>query len=738
MLERQWAADHAVAEVPRPHMLDGLPTNDSPPILTRYLFIARRRKWLIMGILAVAMAVGMLITLLATPQYTATTQIEISREQKNITNVQGVEAEAAAQDLEFYSTQYALLEARSLAEGVVERLKLASSDAFFEAHGAEVGEGLLSDPGSGPLTRAELELREQQAVALLREHVRISPLRGSSLVDISYTSASPTLSAEIANAWAEQFVDESIERKFDSTRDAREFLEARLAELREKLDVSERAAVTYASQKDIMALSRVEGPDGRTRVDRTLASSDLEALNRALADATEQRIAAQSRATQAAAGRNRTEVLGNQAIGGLRQRRAELASEYQRMLVQFEPSYPPARAIAEQLNSLEQSIAREEARIRGGASTELREAQEREQQLRQQVEQARERLDQQQRDSIQYNIYQRDADTNRELYDGLLQRYKEIGVAGVGASNIALIDRAQVPDSPTSPSLPLNLSLALMIGLFLAGGATFAAEQIDEGVRDPSQVPALLQAPLLGTVPDVEGDCLDEMNDRKSAISEAYFSIASNLAFSTDHGVPTTMMVTSTRPGEGKSTSSWALASVLARTQKRVLLIDADMRSPSVHEFAGSANEAGLSNLLAGADDYRSLLRRHEGGGFDYLTAGPPPPSAPELLSSDRLSMLLSQMGQQFDHIIIDSPPVLGLADAPLISSRVEGSLFIIGANGVAARGVLSAVNRLRAASAHVLGAVVTKIRMQDASYGYGYGHDYGYGLEYGASKKDV
>lgn len=737
MLQRQWAADYAVAEVPRRNMLDGVPGSESPPILTRYLFIARRRKWLILGILAAALAVGMLITLLATPQYTATTQIEISREQKNITNVQGVEADAAAQDLEFYSTQYALLEARSLAEGVVERLRLASSDAFFEAHGVELGEGLLTEAASGPLTREELQEREQHAVALLREHVRILPLRGSSLVDITYTSASPALSAQIANAWAEQFVDESIERKFESTRDAREFLEGRLAELRERLDVSERAAVTYASQKDILALSRVEGPDGRTRVDRTLASSNLEALIRALADATEQRIAAQSRASQALAGRNRAEVLGNQAIGSLRQRHAELASEYQRMLVQFEPNYPPARAMAEQLNSLEQSIAREEARLRGGAATELREAQEHEEELRQQVEQARERLDQQQRDSIQYNIYQRDADTNRELYDGLLQRYKEIGVAGVGASNIALIDRAQVPDSPTSPNLPLNLTLALMIGLFLAGGATFAAEQIDEGVRDPSQVPALLQAPLLGTVPEVEGDRLDAMTDRKSAISEAYFSIASNLAFSTDHGMPATMMVTSTRPGEGKSTSSWALASVLARTQKRVLLIDADMRSPSVHEFAGSTNEAGLSNLLAGADDYRSLLRTHEIG-FNYLTAGPPPPSAPELLSSDRLFMLLAQMGQQFDHIIIDSPPVLGLADAPLISSRVEGILFIIGANGVAARGALSAVNRLRAASAHVLGAVVTKIRMQDASYGYGYGHDYGYGLEYGAPEKDV
>lgn len=208
----------------------------------------------------------------------------------------------------------------------------------------------------------------------------------------------------------------------------------------------------------------------------------------------------------------------------------------------------------------------------------------------------------------------------------------------------------------------LNLAIALIAGVGLAAIATFALDQVDEGLRDPTQVNRLLQVPLLGSVPDTEeNDALELLKDPKSALSEAYLSIRSNLAFSTDHGVPRSLMVTSTRPAEGKSTSSLAIATVLGRTGKKVLLLDADMRSPSMHQFMGQTNKMGLSNFLAGENDWRPLVLDTGVKGLHLMPAGPTPPSAAELLSSDRMLMLVRQLTEHFDHIVIDpADPRLG------------------------------------------------------------------------------
>jgi polysaccharide biosynthesis transport protein len=560
------------------------------------------------------------------------------------------------------------------------------------------------------------------------------------LVDVSYSSASPVLSAQIADTWAQQFIASSMDRRFASTADARSFLEGRLADLRARLEQSERELVEYASSKSIVTLSRSTGADGKTTTERTLIAADLEVLNAALADATADRISAESRARTGADKETISDpLIASGATSQLRQKRAEVAAEYAKMMVQFEPGYPAARALAEQLRVLDSSIAREESRLIGretGRSSnarmgDYRSAVQRERELSAKVEDLKRRLDLQQKNSIQYNIYQREADTNRQLYDALLQRYKEIGVAGVGTNNIAIVDAAKVPTGPSSPNLALNMALALLAGLGLAGLATFALDQIDEGLREPSQVNRLLQVPLLGSVPDVESeDSLSMLRDAKSVLSEAYLSIRSNLAFSTDHGVPRAFMVTSTRPAEGKSTTSLALATVLSRTGKKVLLVDADMRSPSMHSYIGANNKTGLSNFLAGDNDWRQLVAPTVLTSLSFLPAGPMPPSAAELLSSDRMLMLIRQLLEEFDHIVVDSPPILGLADAPLLSRAVEGCVFVVEAEGVAVRGIKASLGRLQSVHAHVFGVVLTKLKQRQSGYGYGYGYSYGYGNE--------
>lgn len=698
-----------------------------PPVLIQYWQAAVRWRYVIMAIVAAALATGMLVTLLTSPLYTARSQVEISREQKNVTSVQGLEDTGGARDTEFYATQYALLKAESLAERLANKLKLADDDTFFTTHGTTPPK---KGNASGQDERALRQQRERLAIQLLLQNVDISPIRNSRLVDIRYTSRSPAMSARIANAWPLEFIGATIDRQLASTADARRFLEERLATLRARLEQSERETVTYASDRGIVTLGTTRDAAGRTMEPRTLVASDLEALNSALATARADRIAAESRATTKGSDSS-AEALANNTIQNLRTKRAEAAAEYARLMVQFEPGYPAARALKEQIAALDAAIARETGRVASSRNIDYDEARKRETELASQVEQLKSRLDKQQRDTIQYNIYQREADTNRQLYDALLQRYKEIGVAGsVGATNIAVVDVAKVPQTPSAPSLPKNLAIALLLGLALAGAVVFALEQIDERIRNPGDVERLLRVPVLGNVPLASGEPVTDLRDPKSELSEAYFSIRTALALTTTHGLPRSLAVTSTQKGEGKSLTSLAIASIIGKSGKRVLLVDADMRSPSVHKLAGASNLQGFSNLLAGDDHIEALVLATDMPGLSILPAGPNPPSAAELLASERLGDLIARMQSQYDYVIVDAPPVLGLADAPLIGHAVEGCLFVIEAKGAAVRAIRNALQRLAMGKDHLFGAVVTKVDLSRHGYGYGYSYAYSYGKD--------
>lgn len=702
----------------------------APPILLEYWAVAKRWKWLIAGIVAAALIAGLIVTLLMTPEYTALARVEIDREQKQVANVDTLESSDASRDLEFYQTQYALLESRSLAERVARKLRLASNERFFEAHDTSPEDSSsLFSADAKVLSADQRAEREKQVVTLLLRYISIRPIRGSALIDIAYTSGSPDICALIANAWAQEFIQSGMDRRFGSASAARTFLENRLAGLRTKLEQSERDLVNYASEKNIVTITS-GGVEGAPEIERTLVSTDLDALNQALTKATADRIAAESRARQPGSDLN-LEALSNSAITSLRQKRGEVAADYARLAVQFEPAYPALRALDEQMRALDSQIRREEDRVRRTRATarsdEYGEAIRRENELRARVDRLKGDLDQQRRAGIQYNIYKRDVDTNRELYNGLLQRYKEIGVAGVGTNNVAIVDAAKVPDRPSSPNLPLNLALALLAGLVIAAGVVFALEQIDEGLNDTSEVSRVLHVPLLGGIPDAKDEnAIDLLEDPKSMLSEAYLSVWSNLAFSTDHGVPRNFVVTSTRPAEGKSTSAIGLAAVMGRTGKRVVVVDSDMRSPSIHGLLGRDNARGMSNFLAGDDDLQSLIQDTRLPGVSVMTAGPKPPSAAELLSSERTAALMRTLAANYDVVVVDAPPILGLADAPLLARTVEGCVFVSEAGGTPVREIRASLNRLRAVQANIIGLVLTKLTERSKGYGYGYGYGYG------------
>ena len=668
-----------------------------------------------------------------TPQYTAVSTIEISREADQVTNIEGVERETSVADQEFYQTQYGLLRARSLAERVAAELGVVDRPEFFEMFRSDGADDPAFEISNGRYRAEGRAERQREAAKILLDQVGIEPTRLSRLVDISFTSPDAQFSAQVANAWAENFIEINLERKVQSTSYGRTALQRQLAEYKDRLDESQRQLVTYASNQEIINLPSQAVGDGSTTQERSIVVDNLAALNSALNEATADRIAAEARFRQAGGSGSSAEALSNYAINNLRQKRAELESEYQELMVRFEPGYPQAQSLQSRIGELSRAIEREESRVSASVQAEYRQALAREQALQQRVSALKSDYLDLRRRSIQYNIFQQEVDTNRALYDGLLQRFKEIGVAaGVGVNNVAIVDTAAVPELPSSPRLLLNLAISILAGFGLGAALAFALEQLDEAIADPSEVEHRLGLPLLGSVPKVDdgGTPRDALLDRKSELVDAYIAVQTNLAFTTERGVPRSFSVTSTRPAEGKSTTSLALATMLARSGKRVILIDGDMRSPSVHHLGNVGHDHGVSNFLAGDDNYESSIFHMDDLNLDAMSAGPIPPNAAELLTGTRMRQLIDRLHENYDHVVVDSPPVMGLADAPLIAGHVDGVIYAVESHGIRSSQVKTALSRLAAVRTRICGAVLTKFEARKAHYGYGYEYGYGYGRD--------
>lgn len=706
-----------------------VPDAGKSPMLVQYIKIARRWKWIIIAAIAAGVATALVVTLLMTPLYSATVTLEIAREEARIVNVQGVDPQQVGSlDDEFYQTQYGLLVARSLAERVARELHLDDNRNFLTANG--IGDqSLFSDERPLDNSAAARQERLSKVAGVLLKNVSINPTRLSRLVNLTYRSPDPALSAQIANAWARLFIQTNIERRFEATAYARSFLERRLAELRQRLDQSERTLVGYAASERIINVNTATTGGGT--VERPIITDDLVAYNTALATARTDRIAAESAYNQArrSGGSTRT-ALGNAALNSIRNERAQAAADLARLQAQFGPEYPQVLALSDQVRQLDQSIAREETRVAASLQGEYQQAREREAALATRVDNLKDNLLDLRRRSIQYNILQREVSTNQTLYEGLLQRYKEIGVAGgVSTNNVSIVDDASVPARPSSPRPLINLLLGMLAGGALGAALALALDQIDEKITDPTEMEKVLDVPSLGVVPKLTTENLsEELENRRSALTEAYLTVKTNLQFATPHGVPRSLLVTSTRAGEGKSTTLFALALVMARQGIRVAIMDADMRSPSLHQVFGIENNVGLSSVLSGNATWQDSIQKTKIAGIQVITAGQHPPNAADLLSGPALATLIRGLLDEFDHVFIDAPPLLGLADAPLIASKVDAAIFVVESFGIESRSARIAVDRLRHSGARVVGAVLTKFESRKASYGYGYDYGYGYG----------
>jgi capsular exopolysaccharide synthesis family protein len=669
--------------------------------------------WLITGIAVACLLAAIVISLMITPLYRAQSTIEVNPEGvKVVSEKMGEVQPSAGNDRAFLNTQVGLLKSRSLAERVARSTNLANNEALFDQD----------------LPR---QAREGAAAGLVQGSVTVAPQRDSSLISIAVESDNPELAARLANAYADNFIQSNMERRYEATSYARNFLQQRIAAVKTRLEQSERQLVDYAKKMGIITFSVDTGGTGSVRQEQSIDAATLIQTNNNLSAAKSDRIAAEQRYRQAAGAQSRVAAISDPTVQGLGQQRAALEAQYQQKLALYKPDFPEMVQLRSQIDSLSKEIARQSSSVSGSTSSSLQAdyqaALARENALQAKVNEGKAALLALRERSIQYTILQREVDTNRSLYDALLQRFKEVGVAGgVGANVVSVVDRAQVPGGPFKPNLPLNIMIGLGIGLLLGLGTAFSIEWIDDTIKTPDDLGTKLGLASLGVIPGVgKGLAVrEQLEDPRSQVSEAYQSVRTALQFSTDHGVPRSLLVTSTRASEGKSSTALALAQTLANLGASVLLIDADLRKPT---FRGpTSTSQGLSSLLAGSDKVSECVHPTQMERLFLLPSGPIPPNPAELLASGRFKEILDEALQRFDHIVIDSPPVLGLADAPMLASSTEGTLMVIEAGAIRRAAALNAVNRLRASDARLMGAILTKFNALKVGYGYGYGYGYG------------
>jgi len=432
---------------------------------------------------------------------------------------------------------------------------------------------------------------------------------------------------------------------------------------------------------------------------------------------------------------NIPEVLSNQAVQGLLEQRATVESEYKEQLETRKEEFPTVRQAAAKLKEIDRQLTALSRNIRGSVESQYQVALSQEQQLQQQLNDLKGRTLVEQNQSIQLSILRREADTNRQQYESLLRRFNQLNAeSGVQANNLGVVDRAVAKSKPSSPNIPLNILVSLIAGIVFSGLYLIAQIQLFDRIRTSFDVTDRLGLPLLGAIPHSD-DVIEEMGDQKSAIAESFNLVRTGLSMSSQGGAPATAMVTSTQASEGKTSCCVSLAIGFSRLGKNVLLIDLDLRRPNVHRLLEVSNKVGASSVLSGQVPAASAVQKSQYSGLDVLTAGPIPPSPTDLIMGQQFDALLDEMGQQYDLILIDSPPVLALADAEILSNRVDATMFVIESGRNSRKAVLNATNRILRNGARIAGVVLTKY--DPGELGYGYNSEYAYVYQYGSRKND-
>ena len=693
--------------------------------------VYRARFWVI-GIFAVCIVFAVVIALLSVRLYEATASVEVRQEaQKVLGTEQDGEAQSNTADINrFLDTQLDIIRSRTVAERVAESEGLYNGDGFLEAMGVDPLDGVVPE-GLNPR-----DAHIAHVLDTLRDAMAVRFTGSTRILEISFTSPDPRLSARLANAFAQAYIRSNLARKSDSSVYALDFLRDQLAEAQARLAQSEQEVLNYARPTRIVDAGNAAGSAASSDTQpQSLITAQLVQLNQAYSTAVAERIEAEQKWRQIAnlAPLSTPDVLNNNAVQGLLGTRADVQANYEQQLATRREDYPTVVADAAELRELDRQINSIARNIRSGIRNEYQIAQARQDQLAQEIDSLKSSTLAEQGQGIQLSILRREADTNRQQYESLLRRYNELNAeSGIQTNNLSIVDLANVPASPSWPKLPLNIALALTIAMVLSALFVLLREQLFSSVRTPEEVGTVTRLPILGVVPASE-DPEADLADPKSFQSDAFNSVRTSLSLLTSTGIPSLMMVTSTQQGEGKSTTCKAIALSMVRLGKRVVLVDIDLRRPNLHRLFDLPNSNGFSNLSTGQIDLDQAIRKTSIDNLDLIVAGDIPPNPTELMDNPRLPALLDELRARYDVVMIDSAPVLGLADAVILASRIGTVVYVIESGANSPRAIQSSLSRLSASGGTVAGAVLVKF--DPGRFGYGYGTEYGYNYDYGARK---
>lgn len=712
--------------------------------------IVEKRRWTIASVLAAVFTVVLIATVKQKPVYQAKALLEIEQDNPNIVSMEELFQSANATD-SYLETQYKILQSDSVARDVIRRLRLDQNSEFNPGKAQRTQNENEETGADAPALPTDTK-HEQIVLERFRERLNVSPVQRSTLVRVSFDSRDPQLAAKAVNTLTESYIQENLETHWQATQKASSWLAGQLTGLKAKLEKSEGDLQRYAQQNGLLYL---ESDKGETE---NIVDERLRQLQDELTQAQADRYQKESLYKLAEGGDYGAlpGVFDNKLTQDLTDRLADLQRQQAQLAPEFKPGYPKMKEVQSQIKRTEQLLAQERAEATRHIGDEYFAAVRREVLVNQAFDEQRREANLVAKKSVQYSILRREVDTNKQLYDGLLQRLKEAGVsAGLKASNIRVVDAAVPPPSPVKPRVALNLILGLALGL--AGGVAlaFTQERADDTLKSPEDIENFLRVPALGvipsrrdighgrngsglTLPEHDAEARDDSQlvrfERESRngwirvdartlecsdVYEAFRGLRTSVLLSTAGRPPRSLAFISAEANEGRTTICSNLAIALAQLGKRVLVIDGDMRRPNLHDFFRVRDGAGLVNYLAGEEGWREFVQPTGSSGLDCLACGPAPPNPSELLSSDRMQTLLQEAMTEYNFVLVDSPPLLEVTDGRILTTLVEGSVLVVKSGATSRESVQRAQVYVRDVGAHLIGAVLNDLDLRHEGHGH-------------------
>jgi len=688
-----------------------------------------RQRWLIAGVILAAMTAGLIITLLATPMYQATAKVSVEPYGSFILEGQDVEQGIASNQVSDYlATKVELIRSRSLAEIVVADRQLGER---YDLLGQDIDESRSPDMSD----EQWLTTKNSIAASILTGGVTADVPDLSWVIPIGFRSDNPALAAEMANAYADAFISSDTRDSIEGNEYAIEYLREQIDVVRGRLEEAERTANTYARNNGIF-LQPSSGEEGGPAA--TLTGSNLASINARVSEARAARIEAEQkwRAIQNLPAAQLPEVQNNPVLQGLVSDRTGKLAELAELRQRYSDEFPQIANLLAQIEILDTQIERSSADIKATIRNEFIVARNQEQALQGELGSLSSDSLAEQDEMVQLTVLEREAEALRQQLRSLLERFNQISsAANVNSGTMTTIEGALVPSTPYAPSLVQNLGLAIVLGIGLAAGLAVLREMFDDRIRSLDEIEQKMDVPLIGHTPHVSEKDIDvESSNNFTSLMEAYASIKAAIEFSLPRS-RNVLQLTSTHESEGKSTTAVVLAELFARSGRKTLLIDADLRRPSVARLLELERpQVGLIEVLLGHAELKDAIVKGVHDNLEVLPIGAIPPNPTEILASAEMGDFIAKYRDEYSLIIFDSCPVLGLADAPLLGRLVDGTIFVLEANKVPFAQARNAVKRLRSSGSNVLGLILTKYRALEAGQSYGYQYSY---YEYGTDRRD-